>query len=170
MIVFAQRIMRCLHIAAASLIGVLCLLTIVDVIRRAVFGKSLVGVVEITEFLMVGIVFLSLAYTEVRKEHVKVEILTIHFTPATQVLLKIILLALGSIFVALVLWQGILDTVLFWQIGEYKFGPGNLRLFKWPAMLMVPFGCFWFLLQLVINILQQVQLLRSRFGDKREGS
>jgi len=131
----SQMVMFWLNMGSAALIAVLGLITISDVIRRTLMGRALVGAVEITEFLMVAIVFLAIPYTQV--------------------------LLLGACFLTIVMWQGIWDALQAWRIGEYKFGPGTVRLYAWPARFMVPFGCFWFLIQLGIDIGRQIQLLLS---------
>jgi len=157
----SQMVMFWLNMGSAALIAVLGLITISDVIRRTLMGRALVGAVEITEFLMVAIVFLAIPYTQVRDEHVKIEVVTSRLRGKTKIIVKIVMLLLGACFLTIVMWQGIWDALQAWRIGEYKFGPGTVRLYAWPARFMVPFGCFWFLIQLGIDIGRQIQLLLS---------
>ena len=55
-------------------------LTFVDVFLRYWFGKSINGTVEITELMMVIVVFSSTAYTQWQKSHVTMDILTSKLT------------------------------------------------------------------------------------------
>ena len=158
----SQRVMFWMHMGSAALIAVLGSITIIDVIRRTLTDKALVGAVEITEFLMVGMVFLAIPYTQARDEHVKVDVVTSRLSGKVKIMVKIAMLLLGMSFLAIVTWQGVWDALDAWRIGEYKFGPGTVRLYTWPARFMVPFGCFWFLIQLGIDICHQIQLLLSR--------
>lgn len=156
--------MRWLYMASAAVIGILMFMTVSDVVRRAVTGKSLVGAVEVTEFLMVAIAFLAFAYTEVQDQHVKVTVLTDRLQGKRRAAIKLFTLLLGAALVGLILWQGTWDALQAWQIGQYKFGPGTVRLYTWPARFAVPFGSFWLLVALMIRVKHQVSLLIGK-GD-----
>ena len=156
MVNWAQKAMYWLHVAAATALAAVLSMTVIDVLRRAIMGKALVGVVELTEFLMVGIVFLSIAYTQVQDQHIKVDFLVARLPSKTQVVIKIIMLAVGATFIGLVGWQGSWDALNAWQIQEYRYGPGGIHLYEWPARLAIPIGCFWLVLQLAIDIGRQV--------------
>ena len=148
-----------LHIVAAAVIGILMFMTVIDVVRRAATGKALVGAVEITQFLMITIVFLSLAYAQVRDEHVKVDIITLRLRDRPRAWLDIVMLLIGAGFVFLVAWQGAWDTLEAFDLKEWQFGPGQMHMYTWPARLMIPIGCFFLGVQLLIDTGRRIMFL-----------
>lgn len=60
--------------AGASLFGMM-LLTFVDVIGRKLFDQSLPGGLELTELMMLGVIFAGLPLTSLRGEHVIFDLL-----------------------------------------------------------------------------------------------
>ncbi|MFQ5842293.1 MAG: TRAP transporter small permease subunit, partial [Thermodesulfobacteriota bacterium] len=77
------------RIASATLF-LMMLLTTADVFLRKVFSKSILGTVEVTEFMMVGLVFFSLAQTEVLNRHVKVDLIMSRLRERTQGMIDMI--------------------------------------------------------------------------------
>ena len=143
-----------LHLAAATLLAVLMFMTVIDVARRTIAGKALVGVVEISQFLMVGIVFLSLAYAQRQNKNIRVDMLVTRLSGKRRIVLEVIMLLLFAGFAGLITWQGGLDFLHAWRIGEWEHGPGNVSLYTWPARLTIPVGCFWLFVQLIIDIVR----------------
>jgi len=66
-------------LAAACLFGMM-LLTFVDVLGRKLFDHSLPGSLEVTELLMLGLIFAGLPLTSLRGEHVIFDLLD-HLLP-----------------------------------------------------------------------------------------
>ena len=74
-----------LAILGGALIVLMMLHITVDVTSRALFNVSLPGTITIvSSFYMVGAAFLPLAYTEIRKGHVAVEVLHDRLGPSAQ--------------------------------------------------------------------------------------
>ncbi len=68
-------------LAGASLFGMM-LLTFLDVLGRKVFDRSLPGSLELTELLMLAVIFAGLPLTSLRGEHVIFDLLD-HWLPAS---------------------------------------------------------------------------------------
>lgn len=165
---WSQKVMFWLHVVAASFIGVLMFMTVTDVVRRTITGKGVMGVVDITQFIMVIIVFLSLAYTQVRDRHIKVDLLTSRLRGKKQAVTNVVALLIGAGVVSLITWQGSWDTLYAWEIGEWRYGPGAVWMYTWPVRLMVPLGGFWLLVRLLIDTGRQAQLIAAgRKGAKQ---
>ena len=62
-------------------IALLALLTLADVLGRYVFNISVIGAVELTEILMVVIIFVGIVMTTLAREHVAVDLLPLGFGP-----------------------------------------------------------------------------------------
>ena len=167
---WSQRVMFWLHIVAAVAIGLLMAITVVDVTRRTIVGEAIIGVIEISGFLMVTIVFLSLAYTQVRGEHVRVDVLISRLGGKTRARIDIFLLFIGAAFFGVVTWQGSLDALQALRLGEWYFwGPGGVHLYTWPARFMVPLGGFWLAVRLMIDAGRQLRFLASGNTEGKKG-
>jgi len=70
-----ERLTRWLHHLSGALLVGLMLLTVVNILGRWLFDAPLPGAVELTEIGMVAIVFLGLAYAQVRGDHIRVDLL-----------------------------------------------------------------------------------------------
>jgi len=57
----------------------LALLTLTDVLGRYVFNVSVMGAIELTEILMVGVIFCGIILATMAREHVVVDLLPIPF-------------------------------------------------------------------------------------------
>ena len=69
----------CLHRLAELCMAALALLTLADVLGRYVVGVSVVGSVELTEILMVGVIFCGVVLATLKREHVAVDIVPMPF-------------------------------------------------------------------------------------------
>ncbi len=67
------------RLAEASM-AALALLTLVDVLGRYVFNVSVVGAVELTEVLMVGVIFSGIVLASLEREHISVDVLPLPFS------------------------------------------------------------------------------------------
>jgi len=65
-----KRVAECCMVALA-------LLTLADVLGRYVFNVSVIGAVEVTEILMVGVIFSGMLLATLAREHVVVDLLPI---------------------------------------------------------------------------------------------
>ena len=99
---FTQTALR--RMAELCLVA-LALLTLADVLGRYVFNVSVVGAVELTEMLMVGVIFTGIVLTTAKREHVAVDLLTVGLGPrgrrvqqaASHLLAIVISLLLGTV-------------------------------------------------------------------------
>src|SRR5690349_20112993 len=72
------RILRgALKRAAELCLAALALLTLADVLGRYVFNVSVTGAVELTEILMVGVIFCGMVLATARREHVAVDLVPV---------------------------------------------------------------------------------------------
>lgn len=121
-----------------------------DVIKRELTGRSIVGVLELTEVLMVIFIFLGLAEAQRRDMHVQFGAVTAMLPPRVARYLEIVG-ALASI--AYVGWMAYatlgraIDSV---QIREYRFGLIEVPI--WPARIAIPLGLAALLLQLALHL------------------
>jgi TRAP-type C4-dicarboxylate transport system permease small subunit len=143
---------------AASGTLFLMLATVADVARRQLTGQPLTGVVEISEVMLVAVVFLGVAYTQREKQHVATTVLTDRLPPRVSGWLRVI----GTVVVVvLLLWmiQATSELALeSYRRGEYRFGLTRVPL--WPARASIPLGLTLLLGEVVRDLLARWRALR----------
>jgi TRAP-type C4-dicarboxylate transport system permease small subunit len=95
---------------AAVILGFMMMLTVVDVFFRYVLNAPLTGAIEMSELLMVVLVFPALGWIAIERSHIRVDLLVTTWPKRIQYIVEIItlLLALGTY--AYITWQSILES------------------------------------------------------------
>jgi len=104
-----ERLTRWLHHLSGALLLGLMVLTVANIVGRWLFDAPVAGTVELTEIGMVGIVFLGLAYAQVREDHIRVDLLYERLGPRGRKVL--------GLFAALVSFATV--AVLTWRLWSY---------------------------------------------------
>ncbi|NJB67994.1 tripartite ATP-independent transporter DctM subunit [Desulfobaculum xiamenense] len=130
-----------------------------DVVARFAVHKSIPGIIELEEFFMAAIVFLSLAYTHKKDGHIEIDLLTSKLSPRTAGVLRTFNGVTCTAFFALMGWRTVLATLK--KVGEYSI---MLKVPMWIFVALAAFGLF----VLMLVILQQT--LRSLSRNVRDGA
>ena len=131
-----------------------------DVIGTQFFGWPLPGAKEASESTMVLIVFGSLAYAQIHRQHIRVELLYARQSPRVRALLDIITYLLAIVFFGIVLWQTFGEAAESWKIREADVG--LIRFPLYPAKSFVVIGSAVMVAQLVLDFLHSVQRLMGK--------
>lgn len=90
----ARRINRYLNrianIISAIVIFIMMFYITADVLGRDIFSRPIPGTYEVSEMLMVLVVFLGLAYTQAMGGHIRTEVLLRFFPPRGRLIVEII--------------------------------------------------------------------------------
>jgi TRAP-type C4-dicarboxylate transport system permease small subunit len=157
---FAVRISKFLVLPCAFGIAAMALVIAADVGRRFIFGKSLIGAYETVELLMVGVVYLALASTQWKKDHIRVEVVTGQFSPRTQEILECVVLITLFAFTCIMFWEGWLGFYQSWKVREYRFGFVPFPVY--PSKFFIPLGMAAFALQLLADFFVAVRKIAKR--------
>jgi C4-dicarboxylate transporter DctQ subunit len=127
---------------AALAIAILIACTVAvcaDVILRYAFNRPLMWVAEITEYALVYITFLGIAWAVPRRGHVVVDVVTSNLPPRGQAACGVFnnIVAL-IVSVMLVIW-GTTTTLDAFSRGLFK--PTTLAMPTWIALAVIPLGC-----------------------------
>jgi len=141
------------------LLGMMLLVT-GDVIRRLAFKSSIHGTTELVEFMMVGLLYFTLANTQAIKAHINIEIIVERLSPTTRLLCEVISYFLGLILFSLITWQGVKSSVYAWKINEITFGVIKFPLF--PSKVIIPIGSFILCLRFVLDIMDGLGKFRKK--------
>ena len=119
---------------AAGFVLAMVLLTVADVVLRALANKPIPGALEIVELLLACSFFLALPATFLRDEHIVVDIID-GVAPRRVPLLKRIAAAFAVLALAVMAWQGWIvarDTLAFGDVTSYLSIP---RIVYWIPVL-----------------------------------
>ncbi|WP_413544154.1 TRAP transporter small permease [Citricoccus nitrophenolicus] len=136
-------------LASLSTIAIMVAIT-VDVVVRNLGGRSVPGLLEMSESALVATVFLGLAYAGATNAHVAVDLLTAALRPAVaRVLIGIAWLGAVAVsvwFVVATLQRALQSTAA----NELRQGLVDWPV--WPARWLIVIGFAAFLLVAVINV------------------
>ena len=95
---------------STGVLGLMMLLTVVDVFLRYFFNSPITGTTEVTEFMMVIVVFPALAWCAVTRRHVQVDLLVSHLPPRVQTIIDSITLVLTLFTFIIITWHSALEA------------------------------------------------------------
>ena len=143
------------YIASVTLFFMM-LLTITDVILRKTVSKSILGTVEVTEFMMVILVFFTLAQTEILDGHVKVDLVISRFSARAQAFVDMVTQFTCFLLFVLFTWSVLVYSAEMKASGEVS---QDLWLPIYPFIYVVAVGCALLSLTLLIKFL--IALMRT---------
>lgn len=136
------------------------------VVRKA-FNFSSNALLEGQWYLFSAVFLLCAGYTLLRNEHVRIDVVSAHFSPRTRAWIDVLgtllfLLPMAGLF-AWLSWPAFVRT--FVQ-GEISTNAGGLVV--WPARLLVPAGFALLALQGVSELVKRIAFLRGLIPDPGE--
>ena len=117
------------------------------------------GTLEFTESTMVLVVFGGIAWAQIRRAHIRVELFYMNAGLKLRSLMDIITSIAGIVFFSLIVWQGGVEALYSWEIKEAT--SGLVRFPLWPARWMLVIGSMLMILQLLLDLWRDI----TRFGD-----
>jgi len=144
---------RALSVTGGSMILILTILTTADVCLRYLFNNPIPGVYELSELMLIGIVFLSIAYVQANRGHIRIEILTSLFSPTVKFVLNIFAYASGIFVFILITWR---SGYLAWQALVLRDYTGGLVQWPiWPAKAALSVGSGLICLRLIRDLYKE---------------
>lgn len=138
-----------LHAIAAVFVFLLMLVISADVLGRYVFNQPLQGAYELSESLLVFVVFMGFAYTQHEKGNIRVQMVSSRLPARWRPLLDFLAHALGLAIFALITYETGRHAGAAWLEGERSAGIVHVPLY--PARFAVAVGCFFLSLQFAID-------------------
>ena len=136
------------------------------VVRKA-FDMSSNAFLEIQWYLFSAIFLLCAAYTLLKNEHIRIDVIAGRFSRRTQTWIDIF----GTVFfllpmVALILYESVPWFLRAWHSGEVSPSAGGLVL--WPAKILVPIGFTLLGLQGLSELIKRIAFLKGLAPDPTE--
>jgi TRAP-type C4-dicarboxylate transport system permease small subunit len=154
-----RTVSRLCAMAGAAGVVALMLATVADVARRTLLGRPIAGVVEVSEVLLVAVVFLGAAYAQARREHVATTLLTARLGRRASAAVRSCSLALMAVLLVAMVWATggrAADSV---AVGEMRFGLVPVPM--WPARVAITFGLLLLLAEVLLALAEAVRAVRA---------
>jgi C4-dicarboxylate transporter DctM subunit len=156
-----EPVIRILNAIGAGTALIMVILVTVHVLSRALFKKPLLGTVELEELMIVILVFLGMAYTQVRGNHISVDFVTSRLSEKAQEILSGVTSLLSMCLFFALSWQGIVLSLTYLQKNVDTF---HLRIPIFWVMWIVALGFF------LLGVILFKNFLRAASHTVKEGS
>jgi TRAP-type C4-dicarboxylate transport system permease small subunit len=149
-------ISRATNTIGAVLLMAMMFLVTADVILRSLLNKSLLGTVtfESIGFMMVVLVFFALAYCQIYKAHINIDMIIVHFPAIVQRIINSFMLFISLTFFCILTWQSI-DKALYLRASNNISSALNIPTY--PFLLVIAFGTALLALVLLVNFVETVK-------------
>lgn len=135
-------------------LAVMMFMTGIDVVMRYIFNRPISGAYELTELMMVILVFFGLAYTQIKKEHVAVDLVFNRFAPKMKTISSCVSYFLCLSLFVVMTWQSIKQVQSKWNSGLVT---GTLGIPLWPFYLITAVGCLVMCLVFITDLLKSAR-------------
>ncbi len=129
-------------------------LGVADVVGTQVLHVPVPGPRELTESTMVVIVFGALTYAQIRRAHIRVELVYLRTPPKVQAALDVLAGLCGLVFFGILLWQAVNEALYSLQIREATVG--LIRFPLYPARFVLAAGTALLVLRLILDVIADV--------------
>ena len=137
----------------AGVIAVMMLLTVSDVVGRRAFNQPVYGAYELSEFMMVIVGFLGLAWCALKGMHIKVQVIVSRFSERTQAIFDTVnnIIVLGVC--ALIASQLFKETLVMREKG---YASDLTDIPYYPFYFIAGFGYFLLFLVMISLLVQSI--------------
>ena len=121
-----------------------------EVFFRYFLGRPIVWVVEVTEYILVQIAFLSSAWALRSEAHVSVDLVVSRLNPRVRAFVHLMTSITGALVCVILTYWG---TVATW--GAFRDNliiPKQIGMPKYLVMIVIPLGCFLLFCQFIRRI------------------
>ena len=145
------------YLGAFSLFTMMCLTT-VDVVGRYLFNRPITGVFELTEYLVLILIFSFIGYTQSKKGHVAVDIFLPLLPSKMKKLIDVANHLVCLVLMGLITWMGVEKALELKVVGEAS---PNLQIPAYPFVFYLVLGCFVMCVELFRSVMQLIFFSKS---------
>ena len=142
-----------------AILMAMVLLTVVDVILRRIFNHPLSSSLELSQVMLVIVVFSSVAYCGIKRSHVCIDALTSQFSLKIQAILKSMMGLFGVLLFSAMGWGSI---VLALDKLANQSVTGILPIPVYPFVFLVAFGSILLALILLVRFIDSLISMEDR--------
>jgi TRAP-type C4-dicarboxylate transport system permease small subunit len=135
-----------------------------DVSGRYLFNSPILGTTELNRTLLVYVVCFALGYTELRKRHIRVEMVLSRLPLKAKTLVEGLELLLALVLIGFATYATSVIAYNATVQGEYETGIINFPM--WPGRIALAVGCLMLCMQYVVGIVDSFRSFLSRVNLK----
>lgn len=157
------RIVTAAGMASTVLLIIMMMLTVTDVFLRYLFDQPIKGSIELTEYIMVCVGTLGLAWCALQGAHIKVELIVSKFSQRTQKYID------SFNYILLIAVSGIIASQTFMRAGTVRrlgVSSAMLEIPQYPFLLVVSFSYFLLFLTSIMLLIYAISYLMSKGAKK----
>ena len=154
-----------MNAAGSCWIVVLMLLINAEAISRSAFNQPIIGVIEMIEISVIGIVFMQLADSLRRGVLTRSDGLfnqVMRRKPAAGYLMAVITYLFGAIFMGLIIWGSVPFFVDAWEKDYYIGVEGMFTAPVWPVALIIVIAVVVTMIQFLIMLADNWRQISSQ--------
>lgn len=149
-----SKIARICGILGAVSLVLLSLLTVSDVFLRYFFNRPIVGSYELTEYLLIPIVFFAIPWTTKEKSNVRVDLIVGRFRPRRRAVVYAVSCVLAILVTAVFAWFTIPQAI---YIAESDIHSEMLEIPSYPFYFLTALGFFVLFFILIDNLIDYIK-------------
>ena len=138
--VWLARIIKWPVFISATCIGCMMLLAVTDIVTSKFFSLPIPGTAEIIEEANVFVICMAIAYVQLSRGHISVNVFAKYLSPRANHALKLAGYILGMLASGLVCWRAIVLTQTMIELSSTKAGLVKFILWPFPFAIVVGFG------------------------------
>ncbi len=147
------RLAFILMVVAGAMMCLMMVHITIDVAMKYFLNAPWQGTVEtVSYYYMIGAIYLPLAYVELRGKHIAVDLFYDRFSPRYKLIATVFAHLCAMLFFGILAFQGWIDAVKSFQIGEIIMG--SITLHIWPSRFFLPIS---FTLVTLVTFLRLVE-------------
>jgi TRAP-type C4-dicarboxylate transport system permease small subunit len=146
------------YLGAFSLFAMMCL-TAADVLGRYVFNSPITGTFELTEFMVLILIFSFLAHAQARKTHVTVDLILSRFPKMFRVYVELFNHTMSLALMVLITWIGVQRALELKEVAEAS---PNLGIPVYPFAFFLVLGCIVMCIEYIRDL---ISVVKSKKGE-----
>jgi len=158
---WVDGITKLMNRSASGVLFAMMMLTVADVVLRKLFSKGILGTLEISEFMMVGLVFFALARVEVLGRNISVDLVLKNMNRRVRLMVDMITRMICFILSILVTASLL---VYAWAMKASHEATMDLWVPRYPFIYMAAAGCAVLALVLLMKCLKDIMELKNTWN------
>lgn len=160
-----EYLTKAMYIFAAVAICALFVLMFCDVSGRFLFNSPITGTAEVSQYLLVVIAFLPLAYAQFKGAHIKIETIVSHFPEKLRIGLNILTLFMAISFFIIMTAQIGERAYLDW-VDKLLLPRTTVRLPMWWPSAAATIGCALLVVALLVQFIRSIVRFHKTFKTR----
>ncbi|MYL42607.1 TRAP transporter small permease [Virgibacillus salexigens] len=149
-----QRLSKMLHVFAQIILLFMAVMITLDVLGRWLFKTPVTGTVDFTELGLSVVIFLSLAYTHVKEEHITIDFVVERFSQRIQWIVESIIHLLIAVLMVLVSWSTCHYAIRLFHANTVT---GDLSIPLYPIAILAVIGSILFAFIAILHSIYYLQ-------------